>query len=635
MSRSLKRFLTLAVASACAFCWNVAQYASESDAPVCKSQAPDIPDFEEAVAASFGRGTSEQPFVVSIPKGVYRLDFETALVEDAFVSNTDLTNPKRIGLTLRGLKNAVVDFNGSTLLTRGPVMTAVIEDCENVVVQNFSVDSESPAMVQVEVVRNDENGIALRPSGWYKTEVENGRVVFVGDGWRSTPAFGLAFDPKTKRTLFDVADIGTNFDGSSISADGLVLCPNWRDGRLVVGSVLVLRVDTFNLAGVFVNRCKNLTMRDVKIHYAPAKAVVAQRSENLYFDGVSICLKDGIEGERCFTANADAIHCSCCKGEIVVKNGVFESMMDDAINVHGAYVKTMKQIDARTGECRFMHSQTSGFRWAVPGDEVEFLNARKMESFFDADGRPVEERAVVESIRPIEAESLDGASRFELTFEKPIPSGVVVDENCALENVTQTASVVYRDNLIRNNRARGGLFATRKPVLIEGNTFDYVSGTAILCCGDANGWYESGPCRDVVIRNNRFVNCMTAFYQFCEAPISIYPEIPDFAAQKLPYNGGKEGAYTIENNVFDTFDSPILYARSTDGITFRNNVVKRNDDLPRRIAGDKKPFVFDLTNRVRVYDNQDDAGFEPARDVDARRTPEGGIRYSVDEPFEL
>jgi len=55
-------------------------------------------------------------------------------------------------------------------------------------------------------------------------------------------------------------------------------------------------------------------------------------------------------------------------------------------------------------------------------------------------------------------------------------------------------------------------------------------------------------------------------YQFTSAIISIYPEIPDLDGQKKYFHSG----IRIENNEFETFDIPILYAKSVDGLTFKN-----------------------------------------------------------------
>lgn len=34
----------------------------------------------------------------------------------------------------------------------------------------------------------------------------------------------------------------------------------------------------------------------------------------------------------------------------------------------------------------------------------------------------------------------------------------------------------------------------------------------------------------------------------------------------------------IEDNEFETFDAPILYAKSVDGLVFRNNTIKLNTE---------------------------------------------------------
>lgn len=73
--------------------------------------------------------------------------------------------------------------------------------------------------------------------------------------------------------------------------------------------------------------------------------------------------------------------------------------------------------------------------------------------------------------------------------------------------------------------------------------------------------------QDVVIRDNTFNDpCLTSMYQFCEAIISIYPEIPKLN-NKTPFHWN----IIIENNVFYPFDYPVLYAKSVENIDFINN----------------------------------------------------------------
>ena len=113
--------------------------------------------------------------------------------------------------------------------------------------------------------------------------------------------------------------------------------------------------------------------------------------------------------------------------------------------------------------------------------------------------------------------------------------------------------------------------STPGKVTIENNVFES-SGSAILIPGDANGWYESGAVKDLLIRNNTFNDpCMTSMYQFCEGIISIYPEIPAPDIKK-PFHRN----IRIENNEFHPFDYPVLYAKSVDGLSFTGNRLIRS-----------------------------------------------------------
>ena len=155
-------------------------------------------------------------------------------------------------------------------------------------------------------------------------------------------------------------------------------------------------------------------------------------------------------------------------------------------------------------------------------------------------------------------------------FENPLPEAMEVGD--ALENLSWTPDAHIKDNRFMSCRARGILVSTPGKVLIEGNHFES-SGSAILIAGDANNWYESGAVKDVCIRNNVFAApCLTSLYQFSEAVISIYPEIPDLEAGKEKFHRN----IRILDNIFHLYDYPVLYAKSVDGLEFKGNELIRS-----------------------------------------------------------
>ena len=282
-------------------------------------------------------------------------------------------------------------------------------------------------------------------------------------------------------------------------------------------------------------------------------------------------------------------------------------MMDDAINVHGIYLKVHERIDDFTIRGSYEHYQAWGFAWGDVGDSVCFIKAMTMEM--------LEERNVIKDIRcqpatdngqqgssiSFNANNFKGAKEFIITFEEALPEELTKEEAFGIENLSWTPEVIFRHNVVRNNRARGALFSSPLRTICENNIFDHTSGTAILLCGDCNGWYEAGAVRNLTIRKNTFINALTNMFQFTNAVISIYPEIPNLEGQTRYFHGGKSDAIVIEKNHFITFDKPLLYAKSVDGLIFRKNKVTRNQDY-KAFHWNQEEILLEKCNHIRIED---------------------------------
>ena len=86
-------------------------------------------------------------------------------------------------------------------------------------------------------------------------------------------------------------------------------------------------------------------------------------------------------------------------------------------------------------------------------------------------------------------------------------------------------------------------------------------------------------------------------YQFTNAIISIYPEVKQLDRQRDYYHRN----VLIENNVFKTFDVPLLFAISTDNLKFINNKVIYNDEFK---GWGQKPFQFRRCANILIKDNK-------------------------------
>ncbi len=529
------------------------------------------PVLQKALAKIKAEYKEGEKVILRFPEGRYEFHEKGAAVREYYISNHDQTNPKKVGIALEDMKNLTLDGQGSEFVFHGRMLPVSLLRSENCLLKNFSIDFENPHIAQVKIVENDpQDGIVFEPAPWVDYRIAKDSIFEAyGEGWTMRHSWGIAFDGDTKHLVYNTSDIGCPTKGASEVAPRRIHAPGWKDARLVPGTVVAMRGWGRPTPGIFLSHDVNTTIENVKVHYAEGMGLLAQLCENITLEKFGVCLK-GDADPRYFTTQADATHFSGCKGKIVSCNGLYEGMMDDAINVHGTYLKVVKRVDGRTLVGRYMHGQSWGFEWGCPGDEVQFIRSNTMEL--------VGKQNKIISIRPYDKEQTEGAREFLITFQEPVDQVINEQSGFGIENLTWTPEVLFSGNVIRNNRARGSLFSTPRKTIVENNLFDHTSGAAILLCGDCNGWFETGACRHVIIRKNRFVNALTNLFQFTNAVISIYPEIPDLKGQQQYFHGGPEGGIVIEDNEFETFDAPILYAKSVDGLVFRNNTIKLNTE---------------------------------------------------------
>jgi polygalacturonase len=314
-----------------------------------------------------------------------------------------------------------------------------------------------------------------------------------------------------------------------------------------------------------------------------------QRITNLYFDSDNVTPRPA--SGRTMPGFADAMHFSGCKGEIKIENSHFKGMHDDPVNVHGTHLKVVGILSPQRLKVRFMHSQSYGFNAFFPGDSIGFVNTESLKVFG---------QAVVQSAELV--------SPYEMVIGLVAPAAKDLSVGDCLENITWNPSLTIRNCRFESVNTRGLLFTTRKKVLLEGNTFYRTGMAAILISNDASGWYESGPVEDVDIRNNVFEEC-----GYNSAPNNYYISIlPD---TKKP----GEGYYVHRNiritgNTFKTYDRPIMIARSTNGIVFRNNIITGSGLMPQ--GTNAATFRLWYCRNVIIEKNKFDVEWQPTAVTD-------------------
>ena len=559
-----KYILSLSLLATSAFAEKVV--INMADYGLLPNQANSSSVLHEALTKIKASVSPNDEVVLNFGKGTYTFSSTDAKDYEYYISNHDQYPLRKIGFHLEGWNNLTLDGRGAEFLFTGRMIPFYVVNCTNTTLCNFSVDFTDPQITQAEILSNTpEDGTTFKMAPWVKCRIgQNGRFEVYGSDWAMQPNSGMNFEKKTRHIAYQTGDLWVVTDGVQDLGNGKFRAPQWKEAKVKPGTIVTFRTYHRPCPGMVLDHDNQTVLQNVNIHYSEGMGLIAQRCTDITLDGFNVCLR-GKNDPRYFTTQADATHFSQCKGHIKSVNGLYEGMMDDAINIHGVYLKVKEVINAQTIRCAYEHGQAYGFAWGDVGDTIRFVSAFTMEEH--------QETYTILDIKPADKETVKGCKQFIITLNRPMDKTLeLATQDYGIENLTWTPTVYFAKNVVRNNRARGALFSSPRHTICEDNLFDHTSGTAILLCGDCNGWYESGSCKDIVIRNNKFVNALTSYYQFTNAVISIYPEIPRLNDQQQYFHSN----ILIENNKFTTFDEPILYAKSVNGLTFRKNKIKRS-----------------------------------------------------------
>lgn len=493
---------------------------------------------------------------VKLRPGTYTLTQSHTIRRDWPQSNTDVHPFRNYSVVLEGLEGLTLRSEGADFLCTGTFTPLAIADCRRVTIVGIRIDWPRPTTSQATVVSSDGKTVVLRPHPETPLAVRDGRLHVVGgntdaasgDRWGGHGIWSMMeWDPATGCPAYQRGDISGTPTNAVDLGDGTIRA---TASGFRTGNVMILRHEPRSHAGVLVHRSKDITFRHSRLYACCGLGYLFQHSTNLTLIDTHAIPRPG--SGRLFSGHDDGFQISGCGGKVDIRGCEFAGLLDDPINVHGTYLDVTRRVDSRTLEVRFAQPQSQNQPWSDAGDEVSFSNRANLLRTGSA---------------KVTAWQLTSTGTGRLTFDRDLPAAV--DKGWVTENMTMSPSVEIRDCKFLGNRARGLLVTTPKPVVIENNLFRS-SGSAILINGDCNGWFESGTVTDVVIRGNRFEDCLLANYQFCDGVISI-----------IPTNARVEGPVhrniRIERNTFVMFDAPLLYARATEGLRFADNQIIRDN----------------------------------------------------------
>lgn len=523
---------------------------------------PDRDVTKELTALMAHLKTIDGEKTVILEKGTYFIDSAkceepmltiTNTVGDDEFSDGETPHRSRVPLYMNGLNDLTFDGGGSLFLIDGKVTNIALENCKNITLKNFEIRHKHPDMHEFRVVCKRLFSVDFAFDRDTLYEFDGGKGYFYGKdyrygidkGARTAGWIGLIRE-KTPDKIQRVQHPLFASLGMEDLGNGRIRVRYPNTSRFKIGDRFYFYDVRRQFAGIFVNRCENVTLQNIAQRFNYSLALVAQDTENLTAENLDFSPEKG--SARKITSAADFIQLCMCRGKMTVKNCNFDGAGDDLLNVHGIHFKITKQDDGEL-TVRFMHPQSHGFNPLRVGDTLAYINPETL-------------------LEEGQAEILSSELLNEYEIRLTVRGTVGAKVGHVIEDVSACPSLDFIGNTSTRIITRGLLITTRGKVTVADNHFVSTTMSGILLSDDAKSWYESGMCRDVTVQNNVFDYCGGT-------PVLILPE-------NSRYAGAVHRNIAIIGNTFKKYDGVAISAKATDGIRVRDNhfageVIKTRD----------------------------------------------------------
>lgn len=433
-------------------------------------------------------------------KGVYHFYEEGTVRRRLNVLNGKM-DEKKVLFDFDGRKNVTVDGGGSTFIWHGNVFPFAATHCEGVRLMNFTTRAFRPSFAEFRIVAFHDDGFTLRYADDVDWRVKDGAILIETDlgtfDSREKIISLHSLDRCCINYLF-VANEKTRRDNLAAPfmnavaedcGDGTVRVRNRHQNLggcmdnepFKVGEPLAMLLNGRERCGAFFADSKDVVVKDVAFESGDGMGIISLFNENLTIDGYRVVPKKG--GKVSITA--DCLYVVNNRGKVEVKNTELSWSMDDAVNMHGTYLRLVS-AEGRKAVFAAIHESSVGLWPFRVGDVVEFSA--------ELPRRDVLGTAKVVSVEPT---SNGGVT---LGFDSDVsgyPAGTRIEDISALPSLVHIHDSAFHDTM--HLRLSG-----RNPYLVEHCRFE--RGLALLISDLSGYWGESGRTADMTIRDNTFVD---------------------------------------------------------------------------------------------------------------------------------
>lgn len=227
---------------------------------------------------------------IVFPGGRYDFYAVSGVNKEYYISNATEKGSnaiRTVGFLLQDMNDIIIDGNDSLFVFHGKMTTLAVEGCDNVALFDINIDFERPTVSEMTVISKTDSFIDFKVHKDSAYVIENGCLIWVGEDWRCESGPAQIYDKLTGAAWRTQNPQNCCTKAEELSTGVLRLYFD-KPIECDVGNVFQMRDGIRDQVGVLICRSKNVSFRNVSMHFMHGLGVVSQFSENLTFDHVPL-----------------------------------------------------------------------------------------------------------------------------------------------------------------------------------------------------------------------------------------------------------------------------------------------------------------------------------------------------------
>lgn len=487
-------------------------------------------------------------------------------------------------IILKDVSGITIEGNGAELINHPYNSILNLENCEDITFRGFKFDCFPLPFTQGTIIKVDkEKGkFYVRIHKGYDNPVEVYKKINKQPDW----GWGVCIDPLERSRKpeaimhFFIKDV-TPADVGFVCVE---LTEDYKKhiSELSVNDrfVITLKYGGSN-SNIRVNNSKDIHLEDYTFYTAKYGMTHAftQNRGRIYVNRVNITFKPGTD--RLITTPKDGFHCKHNVLGPVIENGLYEGLLDDAINISVCPYWIKDEL----GENKYLIAEKDLGSSPKRGDTLMAYTPKTGSVIQNIVVLKVEKQSSPKDIREAWNIITLNKSLTDVGLHQGdnlFPGGEEKLKFTGLYNISASG----KDYIIRNNtfraQRRNGVLARASGGLIEGNSFIGVGGSGIYLGNEIGSFYEGPFPANITIRNNTFINTAWSSVRIFTKGKNVYAkniQITGNFFSKLPTSSpGDNRTAAIELDNVDgglVSGNIIERGKSSDDSVIINNNCKR------------------------------------------------------------